>query len=83
MEQTSKLKTYTADILHEGKLEHPVEFNLVVFKDILKTALGTVLVDKALVIGLNAGTHEMADVVVVEVLHLKPRGYILYRQYLK
>ena len=64
------LITHPTDILHERELEHPIQFDLLILKDIPKATLGTVLVDQAEVLRVYARPHKVADVVVVQILHL-------------
>lgn len=55
--------------MHEGISEHPVEFYVIVFQDVLQTALGTVLGQDAA--RCDARSDEPDQVIVVEVLHLE------------
>ncbi len=68
----SAILSYPHYVLHKREFEHCVKLDLLIFQDVLQTALVAVFCEYALIWRVNAGTNEPHDVVVLQIAHLKP-----------
>jgi hypothetical protein len=56
--------------MHEAVSKHPVQFELLIFQNVLKTSFWTVLCQQTCMRWVNTGPKKAYQVVVVKVPHL-------------
>lgn len=62
--------THLYNIMHETITEHPIQFELLIFQDVLKASFRTVLRQQTRVWLFQAGPQEAYQVVMVKISHL-------------
>lgn len=58
------------DVMHQAVSKHPVQFELFVFQNVLKTSFWTVFCQQTCMRWVNAGSQKADKVVVMKVAHL-------------
>lgn len=61
---------YLHNIVHQANFEHPVQFNSVIFQNILKGSFRAILRQNAAMWRIHAGSVEPRHVIVFQILHL-------------
>lgn len=62
--------THLHNIMHETITEHPIQFELLIFQDVLKASFRTILCQQTRVWLFQAGPQEAYQVVMVKISHL-------------
>ena len=63
--------THLYNIMHETITEHPIQFELLIFQDVLKASFRTILRQQTRVWSFQAGPQEAYQVVMVKISHLR------------
>jgi hypothetical protein len=63
--------THLYNIMHETITEHPIQFELLIFQDVLKASFRTILRQQTRVWRFQAGPQEAYQVVMVKISHLR------------